>query len=143
VSEHEDAHECARMHFRWGFGSLLVFAGLGTGLELLHAFKIGPYLDVGNETRRFMFVLGHAHGVGLGLLHVAFASAVKLAALRDGARLVTASIGLRLATVLLPGGFLLGGFGAYESDPGVGVLLVPVGALVLLAALFSTLRALK
>ena len=139
----EQEQDLARVHFRWGFGSLLVFATIGTALELLHAFKVGPYLDVGNETRRFMFVLGHAHGVGLGLLHLGFAAAVKLTALREGARLVTASIGLRLATVLLPGGFLLGGFGAYESDPGVGVLLVPVGALVLLAALFSTLRSLK
>jgi len=141
VSEHE--HGYARVHFRFGFASLLLFAGLGTGLELLHAFKVGPYLDVGNETRRFMFVLGHAHGVGLGLLHLAFAAAVKVAGLREGAQLVTASIALRLATVLLPGGFLLGGFGAYESDPGVGALLVPVGALVLLAALFSTLRSVK
>jgi hypothetical protein len=133
----------ARTHFRFGFGSLLLFAALGTGLELLHAFKLGAYLDVGQETRRFMFVLGHAHGVGLSLLHLGFAAALKLDALRDGPQLSSASVGLKLASVLLPGGFLLGGVGAYESDPGLGVLLAPLGALILLGALIGILRSLR
>ena len=39
-------------------------------------------------------------------------------------------------TVLLPGGFLLGGVFVYGGDPGLGVLAVPFGAvLFLLAAL--------
>jgi len=38
------------------------------------------------------------------------------------------------ATVLLPGGFFLGGAMIYAGDPGVGILLVPVGALLLLVA---------
>ena len=35
------------------------------------------------------------------------------------------------ASVLLPGGFFLGGCFIYESDPGLGIWLVPVGALCL------------
>jgi hypothetical protein len=44
------------------------------------------------------------------------------------------------ATVILPGGFLLGGVVVYGGDPGVSVLLVPIGALLLLAALWSIAR---
>jgi len=33
---------------------------------------------------------------------------------------------------VLPLGFFLGGFGLHGGDPGLGVLLVPVGALLLL-----------
>ncbi len=36
----------------------------------------------------------------------------------------------------MPAGFVLGGFGFVGGDPGLAVLLVPVGALMLLSALF-------
>jgi len=39
------------------------------------------------------------------------------------------------ASVALPGGFLLGGAVTYGGDPGVGVLLIPVGGLLLVVAL--------
>jgi len=35
------------------------------------------------------------------------------------------------AAILLPGGFLLGGVVTYGGDPGLGVWLVPVGAVLL------------
>jgi hypothetical protein len=37
--------------------------------------------------------------------------------------------------VLLPTGFLLGGLFVYGGDPGVGVVLVPVGGALLVIAL--------
>jgi hypothetical protein len=43
--------------------------------------------------------------------------------------------------VCLPGGFFLGGVSFYSGDPGLGVLLVPVGAVLLLAGVFMTARA--
>ena len=43
--------------------------------------------------------------------------------------------------MLLPGGFFLGGVTFYSGDPGVGVLLVPIGGVLLLFALFSIARA--
>ena len=42
---------------------------------------------------------------------------------------------MNCAFLLIPGGFLLGGLATYGGDPGIGILLVPVGALMLLAAL--------
>jgi len=44
------------------------------------------------------------------------------------------------ASVLLPGGFFLGGVVFYSGDPGLGVLLVPVGAMSLLIAVFIIAR---
>ena len=44
------------------------------------------------------------------------------------------SRGLRAAVVLLPLGFLLGGVWHYKSDPGIGVFLVPAGAVLLLVS---------
>ena len=41
---------------------------------------------------------------------------------------------MKIASVLLPGGFFIGGFFIYDGDPGLGVFVVPVGALSLLIA---------
>jgi hypothetical protein len=127
-------------HFRIGWAALWVFVTLGIGLELLHAFKLGFYLDAGHETRRLMWTLAHAHGVGLSLAHLGFAATLN-ALFQAGRRaLDLASSLLSWATLLLPLGFLLGGIAPYEGDPGVGVLLVPVGAVLLWIAVALTAR---
>lgn len=122
-----------RQHLRFGWWSLVVFIALGLLLETLHGFKIGWYLDVGLETRRLMLTLAHAHGTLLGLVHIAFASTLARLPGKLGRRR-TASVCLKASSVLLPGGFLLGGLFIYGGDPGLGIFLVPVGALLLLAA---------
>jgi hypothetical protein len=43
----------------------------------------------------------------------------------------------------MPAGFFLGGVFVYAGDPGLGILLVPVGGILLFAAVFMTARALK
>ncbi|HYQ14246.1 MAG TPA: hypothetical protein VEQ58_00755, partial [Polyangiaceae bacterium] len=58
------------LNLRAGLWALCVCSALGLGLETLHAFKVGLYLDVGNETRRLLWRLAHAHGALLGLLNV-------------------------------------------------------------------------
>ena len=97
------------------------------------------YLDVSNETRRLMWTLAHAHGTLLAIVHVVFGADVALrAGVAAEPRLISTS--LIAASVLLPGGFFLGGVAFYGGDPGVGVLLVPVGAVLLLFAIFSIAR---
>jgi hypothetical protein len=114
------------LHFGWW--SLLVFVSLGLALETLHGFKVGWYVDVGNETRRLMFTLGHAHGTALALINIA----AGLTARNKGFDLrPSISFALIWATILLPGGFFLGGIVTYDGDPGLGIWLVPVGALLL------------
>jgi hypothetical protein len=129
----------ALRHQRFGWWSLFVFATLGLMLELLHGFKVQAYLSVSNETRRLMWTLAHAHGVLLGLIHVAFGLSL------DAGRLPMpnvprTSVALMAASVLLPGGFFAAGIAFYEGDPGVGVVIVPVGAVLLLIALFTVAR---
>jgi hypothetical protein len=130
----------ARRHLRFGWWSLLVFATLGLLLETLHGFKVRAYLDTSNETRRLMWTLAHAHGTLLAVVHVIFG--LTLAAFPDlsarNLRLVSTS--LIAASVLLPGGFFLGGIAFYSGDPGLGVLVVPAGAVLLLTAVFYVAR---
>ena len=48
--------------------------------------------------------------------------------------------GMVRVLILLPLGFLLGGVTLHDGDPGLGVLLVPPGGLLLLVALLLTAR---
>jgi hypothetical protein len=130
--------DAARRHIRFGWWSLLVFATLGLTLEVLHGFKVAAYLDVSNDTRRLMWRLAHAHGVLLGLVHVVYGVMLRTATGAPAAGLTsTALVG---ASVLLPGGFFLAGVVFYAGDPGLGIALVPAGALLLLFALFRIAR---
>jgi hypothetical protein len=135
--------DLCRRHLRFGWWTLLLFLSLGVVLEALHGFKVGAYLDVSNATRRHMWTLAHAHGTLLSLIHVAFALTLRALSLpADGWRQI-ASPCLLGASVLLPGGFFLGGAIVYGGDPFLGVLLVPVGAGLLAIAVFLTARGLR
>jgi hypothetical protein len=133
----------ARRHLQIGWWSLFVFAALGLLLESFHGFKIRAYLDVSNETRRLMWRLAHAHGTLLGVVHVLFG--LLLGAGNVNVRNVrTISLALIGAGASLPLGFFLGGISFYGGDPGIGVVLVPIGGILLLTGLFliaSGLRA--
>src|SRR6266571_5263622 len=121
--------EPANRNLRFGWWALLAFLSLGAVLETLHGFKIGWYLDVGNEARRLMFTLAHAHGTLLALVNIA-AGLTARNVVRFDLRPST-SLALIWAEILLPAGFFLGGVVTYGGDPGLGVWLVPVGAVLL------------
>jgi hypothetical protein len=125
---------------RFGWWALLVYAALGLLLEALHGFKVAAYLDVSNETRRLMWRLAHTHGTLLSAINILFALTLRSSPPKAFRGIARASAMLVAATVILPGGFLLGGVVVYGGDPGVSVLLVPIGALLLLAALWSIAR---
>lgn len=133
--------ELVARHLRWGWWMLLAFLSLGLGLEALHGFKVDAYLGVDNATRRLMWTLAHTHGTLLGLVHLAFAVTLRLEeSPREGSPLHLASRGLIVAGLLLPAGFFLGGLVFHEGDPGLGVLLVPLGGILLLASVFLVAR---
>ena len=122
-------------NLRFGWWSLLVFLSLGGVLETLHGFKVGWYVDVGNEMRRLMFTLAHAHGTALAVVNIAAgltARNVEYLELRS-----SVSFGLIWSGILFPLGFFLGGVVTYGGDPGLGIWLVPVAALLLF---YSILR---
>jgi hypothetical protein len=117
-------------HLRFGWWALAIYVLLGIVLETMHGFKIGWYLDVGNEVRRLMFTLGHFHGTMLALVNIAAGLTTRAI---DGFRIKpSVSWALIWAAILLPVGFLSGGFLTYDGDPGNGVWLVPIGALLML-----------
>jgi hypothetical protein len=124
----------ARRHHLIGWCGLLVFLSLGIGLEALHGFKAGFYLDPSQRLRRLLWTLAHAHGTLTALVNVAFAAGLPHFGRWTERRLKLASFLLIDALLLLPAGFFLGGVSHSEVDPSPGVLLVPVGALALLVA---------
>ena len=134
---------CARKHLRLGWWALLFFLTLGIVLEALHGFKVGAYLNVSNSTRRLMWTLAHAHGTLLALINLAFGLTVRALTEWPASRRSVASACLIGASVLLPGGFFVGGIVTYGGDPGLGILLVPLGALLLFVAVFFTACAAK
>ncbi len=119
----------ADRNLRFGWWSLLVFLSLGGVLEILHGFKIGWYMDVGNDMRRLMFTLAHAHGTALALVNIAAGLTARNVKGLELPGRVTFS--LLWAGVLFPLGFFLGGIVTYGGDPGLGIWLVPVAALLL------------
>jgi hypothetical protein len=127
----ELAQERARAR-RFGFFALTAWATLGFALEGAHALKLSAYLD--HPLRRELLVWAHAHGVGLALVVLAYAA--------TGVHAGTARFGsvLRAASVVMPLGFALAIFGHSEADPGPSIWLVPVGALLVIVALFGVWR---
>ena len=120
------------LNLRAGWWAIFVFSALGLALETLHAFKLGFYLDVGNDTRRLLWRLAHAHGVLLGLLNVCYALACRAwPQLSDSA----SSRALLAALALMPSGFFLGGVFAHGGDPGASIGLAAAGGVALLFGL--------
>ena len=113
---------------RQGWISLAAWIVFGLLIEGLIGFRSPVLLD--DSTRREMFRLAHAHGTLLNLVLIAAAICAKLDLVRLGP---IASLGFRSAVVLLPAGFLLAGIWHFKDDPGLGILLVPIGAVLLLA----------
>ena len=126
--------QVACRHHLIGWCGLLLFLSLGAVLETLRGFKIGFYLDLEHKLRRELWILAHAHGTLLSLVQLGFAATVLHFGQWTEPRLKLVSFFLLDALVLMPLGFFLGGMGHSEVDPSLGILLVPLGALLLFLA---------
>ncbi len=138
--ESEDSEIYVQRHLRVGWWAFFLFAAAGLMLESMQGFKVRAYLDVSNETRRLMWRLAHAHGALLGLVNVVVALQIRLLPEVGTASRRVMSAALLVATGFIPGGFFLGGIVFYGGDPGLGVLILPIGAVCLLAAVFLLAR---
>jgi hypothetical protein len=112
-------------------------------LETLHGLKSGYYLDPGHSTRRLVWTLAHSHGTLFSLINIAFALCLPRLSPVSERLLRFASRGLIGALLCLPFGFFLGGLRVFGGDPGVGILLVPVGAALMLFGVGAFLLALR
>jgi hypothetical protein len=130
----------AQRHFRFGWWGIFVFAGLGLVLESLNGLRVDYYMNVANETRRHMFTLAHAHGTLLSLVNLAFALTLASPLGERLDNIKTPSACLLGALILLPAGFFTGGLVIYDGDPGLGIMMVPVGALLLIVSALLIVR---
>jgi hypothetical protein len=134
------SNEVERRHLRAGWWGLAVFVVLGAVLEGLHALKSPIFVDAGRETTRMMLRLAHSHGTLVAVVNILYAFTLRA---RPEAERPLASASLLAALVLLPGGFFLGAFFAHGGDPGLGIILVPVGALAVTLGAGVVARAMK
>ena len=120
---------------RFGWTSLAVWASIGLVLEGARGYRM-PWL-VADELAHTLVRLGHAPGVGLALVVLAFASnGVPLLADReDGGRSVATR--LIVGALAIPIGFTLSAIRHPEGDPSIAIAFVPIGALSLVSALAS------
>lgn len=125
------------MSLRVGWWALAIFVTLGVALETLHATKAGFYLDEGNETRRLMWRLAHAHGTLIAVLNIVYGLCIRSDVVSSSP---LASRSLLAALVLLPLGFFLGGIGMKGGDPSIGAAFVPAGALALILGIVQVAR---
>jgi hypothetical protein len=132
----------ALRHLRVGFGALALFVAIGLALETVLGLRLPWYVDDAHATRRLMLTLGHAHGALLSLVNVAFGLTTASPLCRTTPSRAS-SRALLAATVLVPVGFLGGGWVIHDGDPGLPIFLVPLGGVALLGALLGTLRALR
>lgn len=127
-------------HLRAGWWALALYIVLGAVLEGLHALKSPVFVDAGRETTRLMLRLAHSHGTLVAVVNILYALTLRA---RPEADRPLASASLLAALVLLPGGFFLGALWAHGGDPGLGIVLVPVGALAATLGAGLVARAMK
>jgi hypothetical protein len=125
---------------RTGLWLLAVSLPLGLTLEALHAWKVQVYL--GSALRRELWTLAHAHGNLLGILCLVFALLAPRVLADERVRRRAERL-LALGAVLMPLGFLLGGVMNREGDPSLGIVLVPLGGVLVFAALVRAALALR
>jgi len=128
-----------RTHARFGWTLFLISILLGAVLETLEGFRYGPM--VSDPWKQRLWSLAHFHGAALGLLNLVYVPWAKEEGLSKGAQRL-ASRALIAGCTLMPLGFWLGGFGHFEGDPSLGILLAPVGAaLIVVTGLLQTVAA--
>jgi len=129
-----------KRHMQVGWWMILGFLTLGIGLEWLHATKAPWYINEAFEPRRHLWTLAHAHGVLLGLVHVAFAATMDSYTATLAKPIKFASYSLSFAGGLMPAGFFLGGAVLEAGEPGPAIALLPIGAVLLICAVAMTAR---
>lgn len=119
VESHRRAHE------KFGWTALLVALTFGVVLEGYLGFR-SPLIE--DELRHDLWSLAHFHAAMLAILNLVYGRWA------EEQPFALASSALMIGSGAIPLGFFLGGLSHPEGDPGAWILLVPVGAVLVLAA---------
>jgi peptidoglycan/LPS O-acetylase OafA/YrhL len=121
----------AQAHLRAALWLAAAFLAMGLWLEAMIGLRAAGWVD--DPLRREFLRLGHAHGGVLSLLNVALAWGMERLRTPDAwaRRIRPAAIGGALLVGL---GFIGGALWHGPTDPGPLVLVVPAGAMMLVAS---------
>lgn len=118
-------------HLRLSVACVAVFLAAGLWLEAMIGLRAAGWLD--DPLRREMLRLGHAHGAILGVVNLALGWVMfRLQTPQGWAPRIR--LAAWLGAVCVGAGFFGGGLWHGPSDPGPLVLIVPAGAMMLLAS---------
>ena len=118
-------------HLRLALVQVAVFLAAGLWLEAMYGLRAEGWMD--DDLRREFLRLGHAHGALLGILNLVIAWAMaRLDTPENWARPIR--VAALLGALFVGLGFFGGGLWHAPTDPGPIVLVVPAGAMMLLAS---------
>ena len=131
MKQHQPLHG-----LKMGWCTLAFWASMGLGLEAAHAFKWAPLME--DAWALTLGRLAHAHGSGLALAFLVWCVAARPYLEPPRARAIT---GRFFAAIwFIPVGFGGSIWGHSESDPGLLILAVPIGGVLLVWTLITTAR---
>ncbi len=118
-------------HLRLSIALIAIFLAMGLWLEAMIGLRAEGWVD--DPLRREFLRLGHAHGALLGLVNVALAWGSERLQTPDpwAPRIRLAAL---VGATLVGVGFVAGGLLHGPTDPGLPILVVPAGALMVLTA---------
>jgi hypothetical protein len=122
-------------HLRASVVVVAVFLAMGLWLEAMYGLRAEGWID--DPLRREFLRLGHAHGGLLGLLNIGLAWTLERLA-TPAAWASKIRVAALLGAVLVGVGFIAGGLLHGPTDPGLPILVVPAGAMLLLTSLVAT-----
>ncbi len=122
-------------HLRASLWTLAAFLAMGMWLEAMFGLRVEGIID--DPLRREFLRLGHAHGGLLSLVNLGLAWALRRLS-TPAAWATRVRLAAWIGAVLVGLGFVGGGLWHGPTDPGPLVLMVPAGALMLVASIIAT-----
>jgi hypothetical protein len=117
-----------------GFLGIVIWMSFGLLLEGFIGFRVSAYMS--NVVRRELFQLAHTHGTLLNILLL-----ITVLALNN--RLISMNSFplwvLRIGTILMPIGFLLGGIWIRGEEPNSLIFLAPIGGIMVIFGMINAL----